>query len=142
MKTILKIFTLTFIFSVAFSANGQIKVDLKKKIQNQTNNRANQKADQAVDKTLDKVEGLFKKKEGSDQENKVEQGDQQEEAGIEAKPSGQGQPGLQSYSKYDFVPGDKVLLYRRLQPGCSGRFPGTLDDQSVGRNQYIKCGPR
>ena len=141
MKTILKISVMVLIFSLPRYADGQIKVNLKKKIENQTNNRANQKADQAVDKGLDKIEGIFKKKEGTNQENKEAQGEQQGQQASDEKPSGMGQPGLQSYSVYDFVPGDKVLLYEDFSQDAVGDFPALWTTNQSGEINTLSVAP-
>ncbi len=116
------------LFSLTINAEGQIKVDLKKKLENAVNRRANQKTDQAIDKSLDAVEEGLKgepKKEGTaepvsePQKNQNDQSAGKSGEGPGNKTSGQEQTSLQTYSKYDFIPGEKVIFYRRFQPGCS-----------------------
>lgn len=124
MKTIKLFFVI--IFCLGFlNLNAQINVE--KKVKNQTNNRANTKVDQGIDKGLDAIEGgvkdLFKKKKAGEgakdtvkQESKVELTQNQ-------KPSADSNPGLTAFSKYDFVPGDKVLLYEDFSQDAVGDFP-------------------
>jgi OmpA-OmpF porin, OOP family len=132
MKSLIRIALALALICMTVNAECQIKLDLKKKIENKVNQRANQKADQAIDKGMDKVEGGVKgdaKK--TDQaaqpaatQNKgevkpAEAGDQ----GSGQKPSGQEQPSLEAYSKYDFVPGEKVIFYEDFSQDAVGDFP-------------------
>jgi outer membrane protein OmpA-like peptidoglycan-associated protein len=106
------------------AANAQI--NLGKKLKNESNNRANKNVDNGIDKTFDAAEGavkdLFKKKKPEDQNNEDQP---QPEQNTETTQAGQQQtsPGLQSYSNYDFVPGDKVLLYEDFSQDAVGDFP-------------------
>jgi outer membrane protein OmpA-like peptidoglycan-associated protein len=120
------------LFSLAMNAEGQIKVDLKKKLENAVNRRANQKADQAIDKSLDAVEeGITgePKKEGNaeqasePQKNQNDQSAGKSDEGPGNKTSGQEQTSLQAYSKYDFIPGEKVIFYDDFSQDAVGDFP-------------------
>ena len=152
MKTLLRVFALFFIFSVAINASGQVKVDLKKKVENQTNSRANQKANQAVDKGLDKVEegikGVFKKKDKNQSaEDKAQEAVPEQDQG-QNKPAGQdqakqsqGQPGLQSFSAYDFIPGDQVLLFEDFSQDAVGDFPALWTTNKSGEINTLSVAP-
>lgn len=124
MKTLRILLTFIFCASV-ICASAQI--DVKGKLKNQTNNRANNKTDQAIDKGLDKVEegigNLFKKKK-TDGEQQNEQGTegQSTEVQDQVKPAS-GEPQLQSYSKFDFVPGETVIFYDDFSQDAIGDFP-------------------
>ncbi|MDP4224387.1 MAG: OmpA family protein [Bacteroidota bacterium] len=134
MKSLIRIALALALICVTVNAECQIKLDLKKKIENKVNQRANQKADQAIDKGMDKVEGGVKgdvkKTDQAGQpaatQNKsegkpAEAGDQ----GSGQKPSGQEQPSLETYSKYDFVPGEKVIFYEDFSQDAVGDFPAS-----------------
>ncbi len=127
MKTFLKFFIVIAMISFVYEGSSQIKVNVKKKVENQTNNRANSKTDQAIDKGLDKIEGIFKKKDKTEQtqQNQQDQGNQQQGGNNNNgnQPAGQDQPGLQSYSKYDFIPGEKVIFYEDFSQDAVGDFP-------------------
>ena len=122
------IFCMLFFFFAATLPNAlNAQVNLRDKIKNQTNNRANNKADEGIGKSLDKVEegigNLFKKdkKEG---EQPKEQGTE----GLPADPQDQvnpsaAAPSLQTYSKFDFVPGEKVIFYEDFSQDAVGDFP-------------------
>ncbi len=117
---------------ITVNAESQIKVDLKKKLEQQVNRRLNQKADQAIDKTLDAVEDSITSgpdKNGNTNNNasagKSTTGQAQGTGGQKAGEASQDQQqaSLQSYSKYDFVPGEKVIFYDDFSQDAVGDFP-------------------
>jgi len=129
MNTLIKITAVLILASLTVNAEGQIKVDLKKKLEQQVNRRLNQKADQAIDKVLDTAEDSIaaglKTDDGSgqatgNQNNKDGQAQGDPKA---AKSGTQEQTSLQSYSKYDFIPGEKVIFYDDFTQDAVGDFP-------------------
>ena len=125
-----KIIIVVFLLSFTINAEGQIKIDLKKKVENAVNRRANQKTDQAINKGLDAVENAVKEDLKKDpvqstenQGNKEEQQAGNSDQGSGNKSSGQQQTSLESYSKYDFVPGEKVIFYEDFSQDAVGDFP-------------------
>jgi len=132
MKTLIKAAAVLILFSMAESAEAQIKVDLKKKLEQQVNRRLNQKADQAIDKALDTVEDSLtpdKKNGGNTNTNGTDQksgtGQSQGKDGQDGGAAGgsQQQASLQAYSKYDFIPGEKVIFYDDFSQDAVGDFP-------------------
>jgi len=132
MKTLIKAAAVLILFSLAVSAEAQIKVDLKKKLEQQVNRRLNQKADQAIDKALDTVEDSLtpdKKNGGNTNTNGTDQksgtGQSQGKDGQDGGAAGgsQQQASLQAYSKYDFIPGEKVIFYDDFSQDAVGDFP-------------------
>ncbi|MGE5449059.1 MAG: OmpA family protein [Bacteroidales bacterium] len=122
-----------FFFSLTFSQT-QGQINLKDKLKNQTNNRANNKADKGVDKGLDAVEsgvkGVFKKKEkkaeevvGAQEQAKDQAVEEAADAKTEAKAKAGATPSLEAYSKFDFVPGEKVIFYEDFSQDAVGDFP-------------------
>lgn len=132
MNNLIKIAAVLILASLAVNAEGQIKVDLKKKLEQQVNRRLNQKADQAIDKTLDAVEDSLtpdKKNGGNTNTNasgqKTGTGQSQGKSDQDAGTTGgnQQQTSLQSYSKYDFVPGEKIIFFDDFSQDAVGDFP-------------------
>jgi OOP family OmpA-OmpF porin len=127
MKSFLTFLVVIAMIGFAYDGSSQIKLNLKKKIENQTNNRANQKSDQAVDKGLDKIEGIFKKKDKNQQQENQGNQEQQTQQGNEQTPPPAApqdtKPSLEAYSKYDFVPGEKVIFYEDFSQDAVGDFP-------------------
>jgi len=125
MKTLLLSVLITFVI-LGFQPNSTTaQINLKKITTNQVNNRANKDANQAVSKGLDEVEGIFKKKDDSKKDANKPANDKAktDQANNGTSPGAQDQTGLQSYSNYDFVPGDKVLLYEDFSQDAVGDFP-------------------
>ena len=129
MNHLVKLMMIVACLAIPLTLNSQI--NLKKKIETQTKNRANQKTDQGVNKGLDAVEngikGVFKKKEAADPAQKPAENEAGKAAGDQAdagnQPAKQEQPSLEAYSKYDFVPGQKVIFYEDFSQDAVGDFP-------------------
>lgn len=130
MKSLIKIVIVVILTGLAAgNAECQIRLDLKKKLENKVNQRVNQRTDQAIDKGLDKVEGDIKgdaKKTDQANENQKDQDNKQAEVNNDDKGDktvGQEQPQLQAYSKYDFIPGEKVIFFEDFSQDAVGDFP-------------------
>lgn len=132
MYQTIKLCIVVALMCLTVNAESQIKVDLKKKLEQQVNRRLNQKADQAIDKTLDAVEDSITSgpdKNGTTNNNasagKSTTGQAQGTGGQKAGEASQDQQqaSLQSYSKYDFVPGEKVIFYDDFSQDAVGDFP-------------------
>jgi OOP family OmpA-OmpF porin len=135
MKNIFYIILLLFV--TYGLANAQI--NLKDKIKSKTNQRANRKVDQGIDKSLDEVEegigSLFKDEDKSESEDKGEESKENESPDVSSsdteEQAGRSEekktaPEL-SWSKYDFVPGDKVIFEDNLIGEENGEFPSRWD---------------
>jgi OmpA-OmpF porin, OOP family len=128
MNTLIKISAVLIFASLTINAEGQIKVDLKKKLEQQVNRRLNQKADRAIDKVLDTAEDSIaaglKTDDGSGQATGNQNNtDDQAEGNSDQKAGSQTGTSLQSYSKYDFIPGEKVIFYDDFSQDAVGDFP-------------------
>jgi outer membrane protein OmpA-like peptidoglycan-associated protein len=117
-----------------FSLSLYAQIDLKKKVKTQTINRANKRTDQGINKGLDAVEGgiksAFSKKDDSKSESEKtssiqdkNQSDKSSEKSDAVSSSKDVSPALASYSKYDFIPGEKVILYEDFSQDAVGDFP-------------------
>jgi OmpA-OmpF porin, OOP family len=133
MKKSILYFGLSLVmFNLSTGIFAQNNVD--EKVKTQTNNRANTRVDQGIGKGLDAVEGgvkdLFKKKkkpgEGDQPDPEVQptqEGDQQPVKSDE-------NPSLQAYSKYDFIPGEKVIFFDDFSQDAVGDFPALWNTNS------------
>lgn len=123
-------FLLVIIFFTAF-INLNAQIDVKGKAKDQTNNKANNKVDQGIDQGLDAVgngvKNLFKKKKPAEKqpEEQVEQTANNEQTPDiqDVKPAANSSPSLQAYSKFDFIPGQKVIFYEDFSQDAVGDFP-------------------
>ena len=113
MNKLFKISAILILANFALISYGQgtLKDRLKKAVNNTT---------ESVEKAiLNKDKG---QKEGNqNQETKVE-GQEGEAEGQEVAPQ-QGEQQLQSYSKYDFIPGEKVIFFEDFSQDAIGDFP-------------------
>jgi outer membrane protein OmpA-like peptidoglycan-associated protein len=122
MKTLKFLFAIIFCLGI-FSVDAQI--NLKDKLKNATKNRANQRTNQGINKGLDAVEDgvkdIFKKKNKDGQDSTAT--DQTQESAQDSKPAADAKPSLATYSKYDFIPGEKVVFYEDFSQDAIGDFP-------------------
>jgi OOP family OmpA-OmpF porin len=138
MKSMTKFFLLIAVIAMPLSAYSQFKVDFKKKIINQTNSRANHAADKAISNGLDAVENGTKDaaSPGESQDNNQNQAEKPEASaevnngnndlsadneGGKLQPSAE--PSLETYSKYDFIPGEKIIFFEDFSQDAVGDFP-------------------
>lgn len=90
-----------------------------KNLKNKINSKINQKVDQQVDKSIDEtLEG--KKEAPSDKSDG-------KSSAAKVGGSGSGEAKMKAWSKYDFVPGDKVLFADNLSGEENGEFPSRWD---------------
>jgi OmpA-OmpF porin, OOP family len=147
MKSLINVLLLIAIFIIPIGTYGQINVNFKNKVINQTNSRANQAADKTISKGLDAVEdGVTDAITGDD--NKDQEKDQADKSASddntgtasdnnsESAKTGNGatqdQPALQTYSKYDFVPGEKIIFFENFSQDAVGDFPALWNTNGSG----------
>jgi OOP family OmpA-OmpF porin len=138
---ILLIITGIFLFLV-IPVQSQVKEEVKEveeKVEGKVDQRIDQRTNQAIDKGLDKIEDgigkLFgKKKKKSDKSESDEETQDAQEGGVTAGEAVQGQSATDeakgpelNWSKYDFVPGDKVIFEDNLEGEENGEFPSRWD---------------
>lgn len=123
-----KIFSYIVVILLLFClsyANAQVNIG--RKIENKVNSRVNNKIDRGIDKGLDEIEKGIKGEKKPDEKPKTESKTTTSGSGDDVKNKGKepgsDNPSLQSFSKYDFVPGDKVLLYEDFSQDAVGDFP-------------------
>ncbi|MDP4187886.1 MAG: OmpA family protein [Bacteroidota bacterium] len=126
MKSFLKPVILMTLLGLTVNAVCQVDVDVKDKVENQTNNKLNQKTDQSIGKGLNSIEngikGVFKKK-GSKDKTQTQESQKQESVNNPESKKQEAPVGLESYSKFDFVPGEKVIYYEDFSQDAVGDFP-------------------
>jgi OOP family OmpA-OmpF porin len=136
MKSLIKIVLLVAIFIFPVNSYSQINVNFKSKVINQTNSRVNHAADKTISTGLDAVEdGITDAIKGEGDEGKEQKGnsssdgksqsdaENKSDGSAEGKGPAQEQPVLQSYSKYDFIPGEKIIFYEDFIQDAVGDFP-------------------
>ncbi len=108
---------LPFVFIVG-ATNAQILKKIADKIDQKVNQRADQKVDQKIDEALDKAEGKTKVKTADGKIKDETDADGETKSKVKGNTAG-----LQAYSKYDFVQGEKVIAYEDFARTDVGDFP-------------------
>ena len=141
MKHFLRlVFLASFLFCVSF-ISAQI-INVPDRIANKTTNRVNNKIDQGIDKGLDAVEDEASgKNKNKNKKNNTEQAEPatsetsesaEKPASNEPKTAPQEKPAMQTYSKYDFIPGEKVMFYDDFNTTAVGDFPPNWNTDASG----------
>jgi len=155
MKTLTRLFLFVALLLFAGSVNAQI--DIQGKIRDKINDRANSHVDNAIDKGLDAAEEGVKDavtnnnedsevadedSEKEEQEAEEQESDENNNKKSEAKSKSQQEKvSIQSYTKYDFVPGDKVLFYEDFSQDAIGDFPALWNTDASGEVKAINIAP-
>jgi OmpA-OmpF porin, OOP family len=109
---------------------------VKGKVKDKANSRAEQRVDEGIDKGFDAVEEgvvkIFKKKDkNEDESEESEEIEEQEEAEVseeaEIPAPKQSSKEVTSYSKFDFIPGEKVIFVDDFAKDPVGEFPAKWD---------------
>ncbi len=141
MKTI-RILLIMFFCLLLNNLNAQ--TDVGKNVENKANNKANSDVNQQINKGLNAIEGgvkgLFKKKkpapEPAPKQVKVNAPNvQNQKAPVEAAPPSapvSATPSLEAYSKFDFVPGEKVIFFEDFSQDKIGDFPSLWNTNGSG----------
>ncbi len=116
---------------------------LKDKVKKKVEKKADDKVDEKIDETVDKAAG---DEEQSNEEGKEAEEEETATAPAAAKGGTATAEDMALYTKYDFVPGDKVIFYDDLAREELGEFPSrwNLDDgvfeivKQFGQN-WIMC---
>lgn len=150
MKTLVVSLLTALILCLLTEVSAQI-INVPKRVENKVVNRVNRKIDQGIDKGLDAVEkevieGVKDDKAGDDKKGQTEKtGKEQKgtdkQTGDKNQVSKSDQPSLQSYSNYDFVPGDKVLLYEDFSQDAVGDFPALWTTNKSGEINTLNVAP-
>jgi outer membrane protein OmpA-like peptidoglycan-associated protein len=141
MKALVVTFLAGLFFSLWIEVSAQI-INVPKRVENKVVNRVNNKIDRGIDKGLDAAEKDIK--DGVKQDNKTgtETKGQTEQSGkTQAGSEKQGQEGLKAFSNYDFVPGDKVLLYEDFSQDAIGDFPALWTTNKSGEVNTLSVAP-
>jgi len=140
MKTIILKFLTFLLLGIVTYANAQI-INVPKRVQTKAVNRINHQIDKGIDKGLDAVEdSIF-----GTNKNKTSPATQNPDpktAGTTGPTTGkQEQASLQSFSNYDFVPGDKVLLFEDFSQDAVGDFPALWTTDVAGEINTLNVAP-
>lgn len=125
------LFLILSIALLGMTTVAQAQINVGGIIHNRVNNRAAQKVEEATDKAIDEMSENSKKKKENEETSEATA---DENADASAAEAGSGEETtvakpaeMKLYSKYDFVPGDKVLFEDNLAKEESGEFPSRWD---------------
>lgn len=142
MKKIAILF-LCFMFLSAGTMQAQLKIG--DKFKKEVNKRINKAVDNGINKSLDTVEDTVKKVlkgEGDQAQPAAGTGQAQGQPQAAGDTGGNApQQGLQAFSNYDFVPGDKVLLFEDFSQDAVGDFPALWTTDVAGEVNTLNIGP-
>lgn len=125
----LKFLLLILICSASSQAQiGNLLERAKQKTKNKVNQRVDQKMDQAIDKSLDKAEDAPKKNTKNSSNNTPAETSSEETPGSKSSAP----PSLKSYSKFDFVPGEKLVAAEDFSQDAVGDFPAGWNTNGSG----------
>lgn len=122
-------------------ASAQLLKRIQEKVQQTAEDRAVNKAGEATEKGLDKAEdGITgKKKDKKSSPEATEKSSHPNNSGSQA--TGATEPTLQVYSKYDFIPGEKIIFYDDFAPDAIGDFPARWNTSVSGEIVNISTLP-
>src|SRR6185295_16795857 len=128
--------------------HAQILKDISNRIKQKSEQKANQKIDQTIDKGLDQVDksakDATKKKDTSGTAGNSNNNSNGNKQNSETNSTTNGpdannqvskstdEASFKTYSKFDFVPGDKVIAYDDFSQDAIGDFPVTWNTNSSG----------
>lgn len=115
------------------------QIDVKTKVKDATQSRVESKVDDGINKGLDKAEnaigGLFKKKKkNTDTERQKNVPSVNGSDTIAVKK-------FQSFSKYDFIPGDKILYFEDFSQDAIGELPALWTTNGGGEVKTVSVAP-
>src|SRR5436190_14824442 len=132
MKSAIKLLCIAELLCIPFLSQAQILKNIGNRVKQKVEQRTDQKVDKSIDKGLDKTEDAGKKKDSSlktdsnKSTNQAETGNQNKTIGATE------QVAFETYSKFDFIPGDKVIAYDDFSQDAIGDFPANWNTNSSG----------
>jgi OOP family OmpA-OmpF porin len=122
--------TIFLVLILCFNVVSIAQFDLEKKLKNKANKELNKGTDDAIDKSLDAIKNAGQDNDSENDEVST-QNKKANEIEVENNSSNTAQAGekenLKVWSKYDFVPGDKIIFEDNLEKEENGEFPSRWD---------------
>jgi outer membrane protein OmpA-like peptidoglycan-associated protein len=139
MKQFISLLILIALIIQPYRLTGQIKLDLKKKVLTIDKNK--------VKNEVKNDKNTVKQQDKGAQQNQVTQQNQGTKVSEEAKTntdnkvSTEQQQPMQSYSTYDFIPGDKVIFFDDFSQDAVGDFPALWTTNAPGEINTLNIAP-
>ncbi|NTS39894.1 OmpA family protein [Flavisolibacter sp. BT320] len=109
---------------------------LMKKVKNKAEQRLEQKVDKGIDRSLDQLEGKGAPAQASNSQPATAPAPAP--AATQAEPAKPEKATLKSYSKFDFVPGEKIIYAEDFAQDAVGELPLTWNASGKGEVQTIE----
>lgn len=138
-----KIFFAAILITLPFAMQAQFGKNLLNKAKEKAQQRADAKVDKAMDKTLDAAENSVKKGKGNTNTNDAGTAApvaDNDNAAVTANdaPKEEKPAGIKAYSRFDFVPGDKVLYAEDFNQDAIGELPLTWNSSGKGEVMTVE----
>ena len=119
-----KIFLIVGLYLPVYFVNGQILKKIADRVKNRTETKVENKVDNKVDKTVDAaMDGNIINKTDNSNTNSTT---------VKDNSTPTGPASFKTYSKYDFVPGEKVIGFEDFSTGSIGDFPAGWNTNASG----------
>jgi outer membrane protein OmpA-like peptidoglycan-associated protein len=134
-----------FLYSVSFlficRAEAQTLKKIAERVKQRTENKTNEKVDTKVDQTVDTAFSKTEKAisdaaKGNNKEKTTNPSDNSGSDGNNEKSTG-GQQSFKTYSKYDFVPGERIIWYEDFAEDAIGDLPDKWNTNGAGETVTI-----
>lgn len=138
MKTSVILFLMFFLLIIQTKVSyGQF--DILEKVKEKVEQKAEEKTDEAVDKGIDELEkkATEKKQDEDENQNSTEETKSEniiikKEVSNDYEMPKSNEEGLKSFSKFDFIPGDKVFYFEDFSQDNIGDFPARWNTNGSG----------
>jgi OmpA-OmpF porin, OOP family len=104
--------------------------------------KVDQKVDEGVDKAIDKADPTSPQNKSKNKKNNdgggADNGGDNGDNGGNVSGGKKGSPTLKTYSKFDFIPGDKVVAVEDFSQDAVGDFPARWNTNSTGEVQTVE----
>ena len=124
------------------SMNSQVKIDLKKQVITiDKNAKSNANKDAPKTQSQNAKQNQTNQNKPVTPEKKDNKADEVTKANTDSKSGTQEQQSMQSFSTYDFVPGDKVILFDDFSQDAVGDFPALWTANAAGEINTLNIAP-
>jgi outer membrane protein OmpA-like peptidoglycan-associated protein len=138
MKSVFKFFIIAFMIGFPLSLNSQVKIDLKKQV---ITIDKNAKADVKKDVPKDQVQNTSQNQGNQDKKVTPDKSSGETKTNPDSKTASQEQQSMQSFSNYDFIPGEKVILFDDFSQDAVGDFPALWSANAAGEINTLSIAP-
>jgi len=143
MKAIVREFLVFCLLGMVTYSQAQV-INIPKRVENKAVNRVNRQIDKGIDKGLDAVEdSIFgnNKKKTTPASQKTDPRQTGTTTTTGSKGDTKQDQSLKAFSNYDFVPGDKVLLFEDFSQDAVGDFPALWTTNKSGEVNTLNLAP-